>query len=715
MPDPEKPELIDRRRSRVLEWIKDARAAVLSFQRAGDGSFWKDTKLAIDKRHDKLSPTTTARCYMALVYADRCFKEAPDDQRWREHFRTYVSRLQIEWTYPTPTLSIKDSASKPEDLNHFEVAHIADLAFVKHFLECYAGVAPFDTPMLEDASLCGEMERHFRRLADETRESGDLERTGQLPMQGKDARHFFANLHAARAYAILGLRPSWTDVAADALRRHCVEQCFYAQRGPAHKLDTIQLILAGVTYALFDRKPSVDLIEAIIDAIHDKQLPGGNWPATHPVFLPSTPSLGEKPWHITSHEMALCLTWLYHLPAVPDGSRQKLLAMMERYFENWVVRTYVPGDHPGWYDDHHINEGYAVGWSTSIVCHFLANYYWILGHELNRVVIVTLGLEDSAEHYSFDGTAPKRARRVRSASPMWADLPPHAWDPETTVASAVTELRKHWTDPSEGQVISQQLMSKIVDPILRASGAGPGRSRSSGILNGPPGTRKTSFVGRTAEVIRWPLVTVPGSVILANGWDGMEARATEVFRYLKLLTNCVIFFDEYEEFFRAREGKAETPMGEIDNRTIAAFMTSGMLPRLQDLHDAQQCLVFLATNFPKNIDEAVRRAGRFDFNLMIPHPQSKRAIEYVEDPSTRTRKQVEQLAKRPVDALVRGVKEAIVAYAKGNGPNVEIPFKNLEDALRAAAQGYDHEAKERALRVLGRGTVMDAPTLDQLD
>jgi SpoVK/Ycf46/Vps4 family AAA+-type ATPase len=410
--------------------------------------------------------------------------------------------------------------------------------------------------------------------------------------------------------------------------------------------------------------------------------------------------------------------------------------MMDRYFENWVVRTYLRDDHKGWYDDHHINEGYAVGWSTSIVCHFLANYYWILGHEVNRVVIASLGLEDSAEHYSFDGTAPELARRHPSpGSPLWSDLPPYAWNHDTTVADAVAELRKHWTDPSEGQVISEQLVTKIVDPILKASGARPGRSRSSGILNGPPGTRKTSFVGRTATVIRWPLVTVPGSVILANGWDAMEARATEVFRQLKLLTNCVIFFDEYEEFFRARAGEdtnegdekasspaaegrdanENSPAGEVDSRTIAAFMTSGMLPRLQDLHDAQQCLVFLATNYPKNIDSAVRRAGRFDFNLTIPHPRSKRAIEYVEDPDTKTRKEVERLAKRPVDALLNGVKEAIVAYASAKGSDPQIPFKNIEDALRIAAQGPDHEAKERALRILKRGSVMDAPTLDELD
>src|SRR5206468_4515367 len=88
---------------------------------------------------------------------------------------------------------------------------------------------------------------------------------------------------------------------------------------------------------------------------------------------------------------------------------------------------------------------------------------------------------------------------------------------------------------------------------------------------------------------------------------------------------------EYEEFFRRRKDDMETTgfLPEVDNRTVAAFMTSGMLPRLQELHDEQRCLIFLATNFPETIDPAVRRSGRFDFRQNIGHPSVARVIAYL--------------------------------------------------------------------------------------
>ena len=123
-------------------------------------------------------------------------------------------------------------------------------------------------------------------------------------------------------------------------------------------------------------------------------------------------------------------------------------------------------------------------------------------------------------------------------------------------------------------------------------------------------------------------MTVPASVIFERGFDLMEASANEVFRRLNYLAGCVIFFDEFEEFFKHR---GEDATGDkcfsknnnkwpIHDRTIAAFTTSAMLPRLQELHNVGRSLIFLATNHVGNIDPAIIRAGRFDFLERIGHP-----------------------------------------------------------------------------------------------
>src|ERR1700732_2906628 len=101
---------------------------------------------------------------------------------------------------------------------------------------------------------------------------------------------------------------------------------------------------------------------------------------------------------------------------------------------------------------------------------------------------------------------------------------------------------------------------------------------------------------------------VPASVFFDQGFDMMEARASEVFRKLNYLTCCVIFFDEFEEFFKDRGAGSQTSRKvaqDVDSRTIAAFTTSAMLPRLQDLHDRRRCVIFLATNHLGKIDPAI--------------------------------------------------------------------------------------------------------------
>jgi SpoVK/Ycf46/Vps4 family AAA+-type ATPase len=206
--------------------------------------------------------------------------------------------------------------------------------------------------------------------------------------------------------------------------------------------------------------------------------------------------------------------------------------------------------------------------------------------------------------------------------------------------------------------MAKHVLAPVLDnPQLMPKGIQRGPQYAAGILNGPPGTRKSSFVKTVAGFMEWPLVPVPASVIFDRGFDLMEARASEVFRNLNYLTQCVIFFDEFEEFFRDR--KEELPKSRswrykikssgavkppIHDRTIAAFTTSAMLPRLQDLRDEERCLFFLATNHLGKIDDAIIRPGRFDFKETIGHPKTERfgadSESYLICPTERTLKEL---------------------------------------------------------------------------
>ena len=88
----------------------------------------------------------------------------------------------------------------------------------------------------------------------------------------------------------------------------------------------------------------------------------------------------------------------------------------------------------------------------------------------------------------------------------------------------------------------------------------------------------------------------------------------------------VVLFDECEEFFKKRL-KNDQP----GNRTIGAFITAGMLPRLQMLKEKKWILFILGTNIDiEELDPAVIRKGRFDYAVKIGHPVLSAQTDYID-------------------------------------------------------------------------------------
>ena len=496
--------------------------------------------------------------------------------------------------------------------------------------------------------------------------------TGEVQFDDRpESAHYFASLHALRALHALGAPlPHNVPRIVEGARAFAVEQCFFYQRGATHRQDALRLAFACSIYAIYGEHVDQKLCLAIVEALHQAQQENGSWPATHPILRED-----DRPWHIASHEVALCLTWLYFQPKLPDAARPLLVSMMRRYLLYAVAPTFFraptniqPEDadaklFDGWQDDHTVGTETTVGWATAIICHFLANFSQVLDDWINRRVIEDLNLELATEGYLIDdifgkpaerwqrdfgkptprevevraGEAGKQAERVtldRKTGEVWPDLPPHAWSREKAnedeLAKAIFE---NWTDPSLGCAISRGIARVALVPILSAPDQRPRKDRHAGLMPGQPGTRKTTLVGHIAKTIYWPKIAVPASLIFAKGFDQIEAQANDVFDRLNHLRRCVIFFDEFEEFFVSRkpEQGLETSDTSYKMRTIAAFTTSAMLPRLQQLHDQQRCLIFLATNYSDKMDSAIKRRGRFDFQIEVKHPTTQRLIQYLQD------------------------------------------------------------------------------------
>jgi AAA+ superfamily predicted ATPase len=795
-------------RTTVENWSGVAAKAVGMFMR-DDGSFWKDSKVA-ENEEPGAAPhiTTSARAYIALLYADRLKdtnkgKRTPEwATKFEELLKTPAIGLSNNRFYEARKQRPDDEGVDPYEVNTFDIAHLADFVQVSGYLSRFyevktdpttffkAGVVKFsgddvaavadekpsdetdpkaskadiapksvdvEAPLTDGSSATethteakpaagdaapAAMDLIKSKLLAAIKQAGDPQEVGVgFPGEVRfedgrpESRHYFATLHTLRALHALGETQieNLSAVVAGA-RSFAIEQSYYFQRGATHRQDPVRLAFAGCIYAIYDEHVDKDLCLAIIEALAGAQQENGSWPATHPVFRKH-----NAPWHIASHEVALCLSWLYFQPRVPDAARPLLVDMMRRYFLNGVIPTFYragsrTGDtsaptgskRDGWQDDHTVSPDTTLGWATAIVCHFLAGFTGVLNDWINRRVIEELDLQLATQRYRIDDTASSpspRWQRDKENPFVWPDLPPHGWhltapDP----ATHKTKIEERWTDPLLDAAISDAIATKVLAPIMSNPSEQPQRDRCSGLMPGSPGTRKTSLVKQISLLSRWPMVAVPASSIFEEGFDRMEARASKVFGLLNHLRGCVIFFDEFEEFFLSR-GKDEENQEEDDNlevtetgtgdvvggeekdktkgeeedddasyksRTIAAFTTSAMLPRLQELHDTGRCLIFLATNYPKKLDKAIKRAGRFDFTITVNHPKIDRVLQYFTNLNQNSIGMMGLSVETPedIEEILKAIRTAVEKVAE-SGAHKTMKFSIVEETIRQMKRPKD--------------------------
>lgn len=134
----------------------------------------------------------------------------------------------------------------------------------------------------------------------------------------------------------------------------------------------------------------------------------------------------------------------------------------------------------------------------------------------------------------------------------------------------------------------------------------------SAILFGPPGTAKTTICEALAQRLGWDFLVIDTACFLEDGLTNVASRIRYVFERLQSLNQCVILFDEIEEFCLDRENKG---LG-MESR----MLTTAMLTAINDLRRAKLSIFFLATNRLRAFDSAIIRPGRFDLQLFVGTP-----------------------------------------------------------------------------------------------
>ena len=140
------------------------------------------------------------------------------------------------------------------------------------------------------------------------------------------------------------------------------------------------------------------------------------------------------------------------------------------------------------------------------------------------------------------------------------------------------------------------------------------------LLHGPPGTGKTRLAQAVANESDANFMLINGPEIMGLGYGESEKRLREVFEEAEKAAPSIIFIDEIDSI----APKRENVHGETEKRLVAQLLTL-----MDGLNSRVNVVVIVATNRPDAIDEALRRPGRFDREIVIGVPDEKGRREII--------------------------------------------------------------------------------------
>ena len=131
------------------------------------------------------------------------------------------------------------------------------------------------------------------------------------------------------------------------------------------------------------------------------------------------------------------------------------------------------------------------------------------------------------------------------------------------------------------------------------------------LLTGPPGTGKTLLARAVATETDSSFFSIAGPEIMSKYYGESEKHIREIFEKAQKNAPSIIFIDEIDSIAPKRgDGTDQT-----EKRIVAQLLTL-----MDGLKSRGQIVVMAATNRPEDIDEALRRPGRFDRELRINPP-----------------------------------------------------------------------------------------------
>ena len=132
------------------------------------------------------------------------------------------------------------------------------------------------------------------------------------------------------------------------------------------------------------------------------------------------------------------------------------------------------------------------------------------------------------------------------------------------------------------------------------------------LFTGAPGTGKTHLARVIADQSDAAFYSISGPEIISKWVGDSEGNLRKLFDDAAAKGRAVVFFDEIDSLAEKRSEESH----EASRRVVAQLLT------LMDGFEQSKAniIVIAATNRPEDIDPALRRPGRFDWEIEIPMP-----------------------------------------------------------------------------------------------
>jgi hypothetical protein len=610
----------------------------------------KDSAFARDSSSKSTGSTSSPRATLALVDALRFAQRERDD---RVNSQAIVEKLGARArVLRSKTGFERQRSSFINSRNAFTDAHLA----VETAILAWIGA---DAPEPELRCAAFQLPRETQRVLEGRTGSLAADLSAGLAEHAggtlANQRHDFITYAVQRALDLREGTPPPSNVV-DAVYSSVLAQIGHYSAGTAARFDLAALVF-GV--ALLHRTSIYyePVVLHGLEIIADRQATDGSWPDLR------TLSHAGQTLFVSSYEIGLTLANLLLQRLTADVTRadKKLFDVILRVLKLAQVEARPEGTSRGWTNDRNPSGDIVETWTTAVVCSLAARF---------EMAMAAAHRATCFKRYDPDGHVPDEAE-------LWPDLASYRrvyvrrlWLKAFPRGGQARADRLEISDPTPQGELAIKIVDHVVLPIRQSWVESTRFGRVSILLPGEPGTRKTTLVRNLAREINWPLLTLTPPAFLGGGLEQFEASAARVFRDLQQLDTVVVLFDECEEFFRRRDTSSQVPA----SRTIGAFITAGMLPRLQAVHDRGRIVFVVATNaLLIELDKAATRPGRFDIRQEMMHPQIDAQVRYL-------RHRLQHHHKVPVAGVGKMIEKFVAAAKQSDDAKTleGIPFAVLD-------------------------------------